>query len=89
MTMLVQGDYKPDFIALRTVPIKLKNGNRSLRVNALLDDASTKTYVNSDIAAALGFYGKKEKISINILNGQEKHWKQCQLMSNLKVKTAM
>ena len=31
-------------IALRTVPVYLKSGNRKLKVNALLDDASTKTY---------------------------------------------
>lgn len=48
MTMLVQGDFRPDFIALRTVPIKLRNGHRLLRVNAMLDDASTNTYVNAD-----------------------------------------
>lgn len=72
MTMLAQGDYRPDFIALRTVPVKLVNGNCSLRVNALLDDSSTKTYVNADVADALGFYGKTEKITINVLNGQEK-----------------
>ena len=30
-------------IALRTVPVYLKNGNKRLQVNALLDDASTKT----------------------------------------------
>ena len=49
-----------DFIALRTVPVILKNGDQSLKVNALLDDASTKTYVNSDVAAQLGLQGKME-----------------------------
>ena len=38
-------------IALRTIPVYLKSGNRKLKVNALLDDASTKTYVNADVAA--------------------------------------
>ena len=50
-----------DFIALRTVPIILKNGNRLIKVNALLDDASTKTYINADVAAELGLQGKTEK----------------------------
>ena len=40
-------------IALRTIPVYLKNGTRKIKVNALLDDASTKTYINSDIAAEL------------------------------------
>ena len=33
----------PSFVALRTVPVILKNGNRRIEVNALLDDASTRT----------------------------------------------
>ena len=59
-----------DFIALRTVPIILKNGNRSIKVNALLDDASTKTYINRDVAAELGLQGKTERVTVNVLNGQ-------------------
>ena len=37
-------------IALRKIPVYLKNGTRKIEVNALLDDASTKTYINSDVA---------------------------------------
>ena len=37
------------FVALRTVPVVVKNGGRRLVLNALLDDASTKTYINSDV----------------------------------------
>ena len=48
---------KPDFFVLRTVPVIVKNGNRSMKLNALLDDASTKTYINADIAAELGLSG--------------------------------
>ena len=44
----------PAFAVLRTVPVILKNGNRRIEVNALLDDASTRTYLNSDVAAQLG-----------------------------------
>jgi len=35
---------QPRFVALRTVPVFLKNGNRRIGVNALLDEASTKTF---------------------------------------------
>ena len=59
-----------DFIALRTVPIILKNGNQSIKVNALLDDASTKTYINADVTAELGLQGKTERVTVNVLNGQ-------------------
>ena len=57
--------------ALRAVPVILKNGGRKLVVNAPLDDASTKTYVNSDVAAELGLQGESRKVTVNVLNGQE------------------
>jgi len=53
--------------ALRTIP---KNGNKKLKVNALLDDASTKTYLNTDVAAELDLQGEVQKISVSVLNGQ-------------------
>ena len=32
----------------------MRNGNREITVNALLDDGSTKNCINSDVAAELG-----------------------------------
>ncbi|XP_052281199.1 uncharacterized protein LOC127878708 [Dreissena polymorpha] len=61
---------RSDLVGLRTVPVILANGNRSITVNALLDDASTKTYINSDVAAELGCKGRTEKVKVNVLNGQ-------------------
>ena len=69
-TMMANNVTTTDFIALRTVPIILKNGNRSIKVNALLDDASTKTYINADVAAELGLQSKTERVTVNVLNGQ-------------------
>ncbi|MCG7879402.1 MAG: retroviral-like aspartic protease family protein, partial [Candidatus Thiodiazotropha endolucinida] len=69
-TMVTQNRIRSDFVGLRTVPVVLKHGDRSLTVNALLDDASTKTYVNADVAAELGLKGKTEKVTVNVLNGQ-------------------
>ena len=63
-TIMTQNNSMADFIALRTAPIILKNGDRSLKVNALLDEASTKTYVNA------GLQEKTEKVTVNVLNGQ-------------------
>ena len=54
-------------IALRTIP---GNGNRKLQVNALLDDASTKTYINADVAAELGLQGCLRKVNVSLLNGK-------------------
>ena len=51
MTMIAQKHIGVDLIGLCTVPVIFKNVNRSLTVNALLDDASTKTYINADVAA--------------------------------------
>ena len=56
--------------ALRTIPVILKNGCRRLKVNALLDDASTQTYVNEDVAAELGLNSTFETIQVNLLNGE-------------------
>ena len=69
-TLLTQNKIRAAFIGLRTVPVILSNGVRSITVNALLDDASTKTYVNADVAAELGCTGKTEKVTVNVLNGQ-------------------
>ena len=60
----------PDgFIALRTVPVILKNGNPEIAVNALLDDASIKTHINTDVAAELVPEGKFQKAPVKLLNG--------------------
>ena len=68
--MVTTDDQRPDYIALRTVPVILRNGDRSIKVNALLDDGSTKSYINADVAAELGLQGKTEKVVVNVLNGQ-------------------
>ena len=61
---------QPRFVALRTVPVFLKNGNRKIKVNALLDKASTKTYLNAEVAAELGLHGHPQSVIVNVLNGQ-------------------
>ena len=48
----------------------IKSGGRKLKINALLDDASTKTYVNADVAAELGLHGHPQRVNVNVLNGQ-------------------
>ena len=68
--MVTQSQIKASFIRLRTVPVILKNGDRSLKINALLDDVSTKSYVNADVAAELGLHGTTEKMTVNVLNSQ-------------------
>ena len=52
-------------MTLRTVPVIVKNGNKKIRINALLDDASTTSYLNADIAVELGLQSKIEKVTVN------------------------
>ena len=66
-----QFELDPVYVALRTVPIVLRNEAKSIRVNALLDDASTKSYINSDIAAELGLEGEPVTLKVNVLNDCE------------------
>ena len=56
-------------IALRTVPVILKNGENSVRINALLDDGSTRTYINEDVAFELGAQTNPTEMTVNVLNG--------------------
>ena len=56
--------------AMRTVPVILKTDNRKIKVNALLDEASTKSFINTDVPAELELQGKLQKVTVNVLNGQ-------------------
>ena len=56
------------FVALRTVPVYLTSGKRQIKVNACLDDGSSKTYLNSDIAAELKLEGSVNELTVNVLN---------------------
>jgi len=59
------------YLALRTVLVVVKKGERRMIVNALLDDGSTKTYIHGDVAAELGLKGSTQRIIVNVLNGEE------------------
>ena len=67
-TLIAQSSFA---VAMRIVPIVLQHKKRKLEVNALLDDCSTKTYINSDVAAELGLEGRRELMKVNVLNGKE------------------
>ena len=59
------------FVGLHTVPVVLKKGSRKLVLNALLDDASTKSYINEDVAAELCSGQSLPNLTVNVLNGKE------------------
>ena len=54
---------------MRTVSIIVEDGSKSLIINALLDDGSTQTYLNADIATKLGLHGEIRKSQVNVING--------------------
>ena len=64
-------------IALRTIPVVLRSlkDRRKVTVNALLDDGSTKTYINADVASQLGLTGQTQEVTIDVLNGQSESFK--------------
>jgi hypothetical protein len=41
-----------------------------LKINALLDDASTTTYINTDVAEEMGVHGQIETTTVSMLNGR-------------------
>ena len=57
-------------VALRTIPVILKVKNKELKINALLDDGSTKSYINEDIASELGISGEKSLVEVTVINGK-------------------
>ena len=67
---MVSENCPENHIALRIVPVILKNREKCIQVNALLDDGSTKTYLNADVAAELGLVGQPQDVTVSVLNGQ-------------------
>ena len=45
------------------------NGAWRIKVNVLLDEASSKLYLNSDVAAELRLEGSPHKLIVNVFNG--------------------
>ena len=65
-----------NYIALRTVPVILHKDGREIAINALLDDASTRSYINSGIAEQLNSIGNQTStLSVSVLNGNRAQFK--------------
>ena len=54
--------------SLRTVPVILKHKDKQVKVNALLDDASSNSYINEHVAVELGLHGYQRKVNVNVIN---------------------
>ena len=73
-----------DFISLRTVLVVVCNDNIRMTVNALLDDASTKKYINNDVAEQLELKGIPKQVRVNVLNNQVRTFKTLPVEFNLE-----
>ena len=58
---------------MQTVPVIVKNGNKRLHVNCLLDEGSDTSYVNDDLIEALGLHGAKTEINLKVANANLLH----------------
>ena len=57
-------------MAWRTIPVILSNGKNKLVVKVLLDDGSTKSYLNSDDAFQLGTHDTIQRIQVGVIIGK-------------------
>ena len=53
-------------------------------MNALLDDASTCSYLNSDVAGELGIQGTLAQVSVGVLNSQVETFETCPVKVQLE-----
>ena len=72
------------FILLRTLPIMVENRSKGLIINDLLDDGSTQTYLNQDIARKLGPQWEIQKSQVNMINGTVVTFKTAPVVFTLK-----
>ena len=57
-------------ISLRTVAVELQNGDRKVKVTALLDDGSSFTLLNQQVADQLGLQGQVADMEVGVLGGK-------------------
>jgi hypothetical protein len=61
--------------SLRTVPIWVKGNGRKIKVNAVLDDASNETFMNEELAGALGLSASWKNVQVHVLNSSVETFK--------------
>ena len=58
-------------MVLQTVTVYLNNGTNRVKVYALLDEASSRSYLNSDVASELGLEGRPHELTVSVLNNNQ------------------
>ena len=59
-----------EYVAFRTVPVIVKNGNKRIPVNCLLNEGSDTSYINEVVIEALGLHGAKTEINVKVANDE-------------------
>ena len=53
---------------LRTIPVWVKVEGRKVKVNAILNDASNESFLNEEVAGALGLKESHQTVKVHVLN---------------------
>ena len=61
--------------SLRTVPVWVKANGRKMKVNAVLDDVSNETFMNEELAGALGLSTVWRNVQVHVLNSSVETFK--------------
>lgn len=54
--------------SLRTIPVWVKAQGKKIKVNAILDDASNESFLNEEVAGALGLKEPYHTVKVHVLN---------------------
>ena len=68
ITTLTSSKSSKKDVSFRTVPVWLKANGQKIRVNAVLDDASSASYISEEVAGALGLSAPYEPVTVQVLN---------------------
>ena len=59
-------------LSLRTIPVWLKTNGRKVKINAILDNASNESFLNEQVAGALGLNEPYQTVKVHVLNNEVK-----------------
>ena len=65
--------------SLRTIPVWIKAQGKKVKVNAILDDASNESFLNEEVAGALGLKESYQTVKVHVLNNSVETFQTMQL----------
>ena len=60
--------YSHEAYSLRTIPVWVKAQGKKLKVKAILDDASNESFLNEELAGALGLKESYQTVKVHVMN---------------------